>query len=107
MDELQQVNCLSKAELNASICDILQVSTAMVDYTQDVVAAFTLVDGYFSLIRTTSTGWAPTPFGPIHWECRFSAPGKFKVTANTAPLAIARAFLLFKLIMQEDLDANR
>jgi hypothetical protein len=70
------------------------------DWPADIAAAWELVEemdkAYFSLTRTNDTHWAPAPFGKIHWECRFYAPQKGEMFGDTAPLAICRAWLVWK-----------
>ena len=66
------------------------------DYSTDITAAWLVVEKhphYFILSRTND--WrGPGMLGdPKKWVCRFYAPERFKVVADTAPLAICRAAL--------------
>lgn len=71
-------------------------------WDRDINAAFTLLDSfpqvYFSLCRTNDTHWRPAPFGDVHWECRFYAPERNAIKAETAAMAISKAWL----VQQED-----
>lgn len=70
------------------------------DWPRDIAAAWELVgemgNAYFSLAHTNATGWAPAPWGDMHWECRFYAPEKGARQGITAPEAICRAWLAWK-----------